>query len=138
MRVCNGNGECINSIGGYSCRCYAGFSGKNCSVNNNECEINNGTQKCQNGGSCVDGIGRFTCICTPNYLGSINLIFKIVVVQHNQGWAHVQLQHRLIKKSQIVFQYRKEINKSIQTLKKSINPCSRLTLKIFQVLLKIF
>ncbi|KAK1155658.1 hypothetical protein AOXY_G26555 [Acipenser oxyrinchus oxyrinchus] len=50
---------------GYLCHCQPGFTGKNCSVNINECA----SMPCQNGGSCEDLINGYQCLCEPGFTG---------------------------------------------------------------------
>lgn len=56
-----------------SCYCDNGFTGYQCSINYDDCLLN----QCQNGGTCVDRIADFDCICPPGYTGK--LIWLIVV-----------------------------------------------------------
>lgn len=47
------------------CRCRAGYTGKYCEEDINECAV--GPKKvspCQNGGNCTDGINSYTCDCS--------------------------------------------------------------------------
>ncbi|KAK7823853.1 hypothetical protein U0070_020524, partial [Myodes glareolus] len=59
------NGECIEGVLSYSCKCDPGWSGTNCTENINECVSN----PCLNGGTCIDGINGFTCACTSSWTG---------------------------------------------------------------------
>uniref|UniRef100_A0A8C5WE73 Crumbs cell polarity complex component 2 n=1 Tax=Leptobrachium leishanense TaxID=445787 RepID=A0A8C5WE73_9ANUR len=52
---------------GYVCRCRAGFTGENCSVDIDECE----SEPCQNDGSCADLINGFMCNCAPGFTGLV-------------------------------------------------------------------
>ncbi|XP_066501005.1 protein crumbs homolog 2b [Hoplias malabaricus] len=56
----------INAAG-FLCHCQSGFTGENCSINIDECEL----MPCQNGGSCVDMINAFQCICPPGFTGVV-------------------------------------------------------------------
>lgn len=47
------------------CRCRAGFSGRHCSDNVDDCA----TSPCANGGTCRDGVNEFSCTCPPGYTG---------------------------------------------------------------------
>lgn len=48
----------------FSCTCAAGFVGRNCDENVNECESN----PCFNG-ECLDLVDSYKCLCPPTYLG---------------------------------------------------------------------
>ncbi|XP_072285600.1 protein crumbs homolog 1-like isoform X2 [Pyxicephalus adspersus] len=50
---------------GYVCRCQPGFTGKNCSINIDECT----SSPCQNGGMCIDLINGYECQCALGYTG---------------------------------------------------------------------
>ncbi|XP_005856789.1 PREDICTED: cubilin, partial [Myotis brandtii] len=59
------NGQCIDTVSGYLCKCESGWAGINCTENINECLSN----PCLNGGTCVDGINAFSCECTRFWTG---------------------------------------------------------------------
>ncbi|XP_037366570.1 cubilin isoform X2 [Talpa occidentalis] len=59
------NGQCIETVSGYFCKCESGWAGINCTENINECLSN----PCLNGGTCVDGINGFSCECTRFWTG---------------------------------------------------------------------
>uniref|UniRef100_A0A671G3G5 Cubilin n=1 Tax=Rhinolophus ferrumequinum TaxID=59479 RepID=A0A671G3G5_RHIFE len=61
------NGQCIETVSGYLCKCESGWAGINCTENINECLSN----PCLNGGTCVDGINAFSCECTRFWTGSL-------------------------------------------------------------------
>lgn len=44
---------------------FAGFQGKNCEENIDDCPGN----MCQNGGTCVDGVNAYHCKCSPSFTG---------------------------------------------------------------------
>ncbi|NXO89472.1 SNED1 protein, partial [Certhia brachydactyla] len=70
LRPCLNGGKCIEDcITGnpsYTCSCLAGFTGKRCHVDVDECLSN----PCQNGATCLNGAGRFTCRCPPGFRGN--------------------------------------------------------------------
>uniref|UniRef100_A0A8C3U1D8 Sushi, nidogen and EGF like domains 1 n=1 Tax=Catharus ustulatus TaxID=91951 RepID=A0A8C3U1D8_CATUS len=70
LRPCLNGGKCIEDcITGnpsYTCSCLAGFTGKRCHVDVDECL----SQPCQNGATCLNGAGRFTCRCSPGFRGN--------------------------------------------------------------------
>ncbi|KAM6162076.1 cubilin isoform 2-T2 [Erethizon dorsatum] len=60
------NGQCIEIVSGYFCKCDSGWAGVNCTENINECW----SSPCLNGGTCVDGVNAFSCECTSSWTGS--------------------------------------------------------------------
>ncbi|XP_077205134.1 sushi, nidogen and EGF-like domain-containing protein 1 isoform X3 [Paroedura picta] len=70
LRPCQNGGKCIEDcITGnpsYSCSCLAGFTGKQCHIDVDECASN----PCRNQGSCVDGINSFRCSCPQGFKGA--------------------------------------------------------------------
>ncbi|XP_076009719.1 sushi, nidogen and EGF-like domain-containing protein 1 [Genypterus blacodes] len=70
LRPCLNGGQCIDDcITGnpsFTCSCLAGFTGRRCQINVNECA----SLPCQNGGTCTDQINSFTCQCPPGYTGT--------------------------------------------------------------------
>ncbi|XP_076859555.1 protein crumbs homolog 2b [Brachyhypopomus gauderio] len=52
---------------GFLCRCPAGFTGDNCSVNVDECE----SAPCKSGGRCEDLINAYRCVCPPGFTGVV-------------------------------------------------------------------
>ncbi|XP_039896049.1 sushi, nidogen and EGF-like domain-containing protein 1 isoform X2 [Simochromis diagramma] len=69
LRPCLNGGQCIDDcIKGnpsFTCSCLAGFTGRRCQIDVNECA----SQPCQNGGTCKDKINSFMCQCPPGYTG---------------------------------------------------------------------
>ena len=43
----------------------SGFSGKNCEVDDNECD----SSPCQNGAFCIDGVNDYKCNCKEGFKG---------------------------------------------------------------------
>ncbi|NXL96761.1 SNED1 protein, partial [Tyrannus savana] len=70
LRPCLNGGKCIEDcITGnpsYTCSCLAGFTGKRCHVDVDECL----SHPCQNGATCLNGAGSFTCRCPPGFRGN--------------------------------------------------------------------
>lgn len=62
---CQNGATCLDMKTHYQCLCPAGFSGENCSINQDDCQDN----LCQNGGSCQDGINEYSCQCLPGFTG---------------------------------------------------------------------
>uniref|UniRef100_A0A670JNC4 Sushi, nidogen and EGF like domains 1 n=1 Tax=Podarcis muralis TaxID=64176 RepID=A0A670JNC4_PODMU len=70
LRPCLNGGKCIEDcITGnpsYTCSCLAGFTGKRCQIDVDECA----SSPCQNKASCIDGINSFSCWCPPGFKGA--------------------------------------------------------------------
>ena len=64
---CQNSARCIDSANGFKCECPAGFSGKHCEDNIDDCEKN---KQCRNDAVCVDGDNDFSCSCKAGYAGS--------------------------------------------------------------------
>lgn len=59
---CFNGGTCIDGLGlEYSCFCQAGFTGKKCENETNECDSN----PCLNDGRCNDFTANYSCTCNP-------------------------------------------------------------------------
>uniref|UniRef100_A0A8C6TT76 Sushi, nidogen and EGF-like domain-containing protein 1 n=1 Tax=Neogobius melanostomus TaxID=47308 RepID=A0A8C6TT76_9GOBI len=69
LRPCLNGGQCIDDcITGnpsFTCSCLAGFTGRRCQIDVDECASN----PCQNGGTCEDQINSYVCQCPPGYTG---------------------------------------------------------------------
>ncbi|KAG6923744.1 sushi, nidogen and EGF like domains 1 [Chelydra serpentina] len=71
LRPCLNGGKCIEDcITGnpsYSCSCLAGFTGKRCHLDVDECL----SHPCQNSATCIQGINSFSCQCPPGFKGAM-------------------------------------------------------------------
>ncbi|XP_059806237.1 sushi, nidogen and EGF-like domain-containing protein 1 [Hypanus sabinus] len=69
LRPCLNDGKCIDDcITGnpsYTCSCRAGFTGRRCQIDVDECA----SYPCRNGGTCLDGQNAFACQCSAGYTG---------------------------------------------------------------------
>ncbi|XP_072331027.1 sushi, nidogen and EGF-like domain-containing protein 1 isoform X3 [Scyliorhinus torazame] len=67
LRPCLNDGRCIDDcITGnpsYTCSCRAGFTGRRCQIDVDECS----SYPCRNGGTCRDGQNAFTCQCPAGF-----------------------------------------------------------------------
>ena len=61
----NGASCSISGSGSRVCNCVAGYSGRSCEINIDECSPN----PCQNGATCTDGVNTYTCNCLAGYEG---------------------------------------------------------------------
>ncbi|XP_015726542.1 sushi, nidogen and EGF-like domain-containing protein 1 isoform X3 [Coturnix japonica] len=70
LRPCLNGGKCIEDcITGnpsYTCSCLAGFTGKRCHVDVDECL----SHPCQNGATCINSVNSFSCQCPPGFRGA--------------------------------------------------------------------
>ncbi|XP_048460745.1 sushi, nidogen and EGF-like domain-containing protein 1 [Rhincodon typus] len=69
LRPCLNDGRCIDDcITGnpsYTCSCRAGFTGRRCQIDVDECS----SYPCHNNGTCRDGQNAFTCQCPAGFTG---------------------------------------------------------------------
>uniref|UniRef100_A0A8C3GJT9 Sushi, nidogen and EGF like domains 1 n=1 Tax=Cairina moschata TaxID=8855 RepID=A0A8C3GJT9_CAIMO len=77
LRPCLNGGKCIEDcITGnpsYTCSCLAGFTGKRCHVDVDECL----SHPCQNGATCINGVNSFSCRCLPGFRGELPCETKV-------------------------------------------------------------
>ncbi|KFO81208.1 Sushi, nidogen and EGF-like domain-containing protein 1, partial [Cuculus canorus] len=70
LRPCLNGGKCIEDcITGnpsYTCSCLAGFTGKRCHIDVDECL----SHPCLNGATCLNGAGNFSCRCPTGFRGA--------------------------------------------------------------------
>ncbi|XP_072540201.1 sushi, nidogen and EGF-like domain-containing protein 1 isoform X2 [Salminus brasiliensis] len=70
LRPCLNGGRCIDDcITGnpsFTCSCLAGFTGRRCQIEVDECS----SYPCQNGGTCVDQVNSFICQCPLGFTGT--------------------------------------------------------------------
>ncbi|XP_012990330.2 sushi, nidogen and EGF-like domain-containing protein 1 isoform X1 [Esox lucius] len=71
LRPCLNGGRCIDDcITGnpsFSCSCLAGFTGRRCQIEVDECL----SYPCQNGGTCFDQVSGFICQCPAGFTGTV-------------------------------------------------------------------
>ena len=73
--ICQNGANCTNTNGSYTCTCTAAYTGRNCSINIDDCKTDDGSSKCLNNGTCIDGEGKFSCKCQDPYFGMMNILF---------------------------------------------------------------
>ena len=65
---CVNSGICsVMTPTSYNCTCPSSWTGQNCELNVNECNLFN--QPCKNNALCVDQIGGYVCNCLPGFTG---------------------------------------------------------------------
>ena len=52
-------------VADYTCQCLAGYSGRNCSIDIDDCA---GVQ-CPGNSTCIDSVDSFTCVCNHGFEG---------------------------------------------------------------------
>ena len=70
---CENGGSCSppSSVDGeFTCRCVAGYTGKTCQIDIDECKRANGDPTCRNGATCNDTVNAYTCTCAEGYSGT--------------------------------------------------------------------
>lgn len=71
--ICKNGATCLNNDGGYTCICVNGFSGKNCSINIDDCNREGQENPCYNGGTCYDRVGYYHCKCPRGKTGELKI-----------------------------------------------------------------
>ncbi|XP_024906692.1 protocadherin Fat 4 [Pteropus alecto] len=67
VQLCHNGGTCHNLVGGFSCSCPDGFTGRACERDVNECL----PSPCRNGAVCQNFPGSFSCVCKTGYTGKM-------------------------------------------------------------------
>ncbi|KAL9959813.1 hypothetical protein ACROYT_G033169 [Oculina patagonica] len=67
-RPCENGGNCTSLAGDFQCSCTSGWTGKNCSVDIDECATN--ITQCPDNQVCHNYPGGSTCLCTDNRYGN--------------------------------------------------------------------
>ena len=52
-----------DAVNDYQCECVAGFTGRNCEINIDECQ----TAPCNNNGTCIDQVNGYRCNCLQGF-----------------------------------------------------------------------
>uniref|UniRef100_A0A158QF61 Notch receptor 3 n=1 Tax=Hymenolepis diminuta TaxID=6216 RepID=A0A158QF61_HYMDI len=70
VKPCKNGGQCfLNNLGTRDCRCPRGFTGEDCEIDINECEIGE-RSPCEHNGTCVNESGGYRCVCLNGYTGA--------------------------------------------------------------------
>lgn len=68
--ICKNGATCLNHpVGNYTCICVNGWTGRDCSINIDDCKDN----PCYNGGTCHDKVGYYYCDCPHGKTGIATL-----------------------------------------------------------------
>lgn len=62
---CGQGNVCVNKQSGYQCKCLGGYSGANCEVPPDFCELND----CRNDATCASHFSNYTCHCSIGFTG---------------------------------------------------------------------
>ena len=60
---CQNGATCIDGVVDYTCKCMPGYTGRNCTVDIDECQFG----FCQNNATCSHTINNYTCHCLPGF-----------------------------------------------------------------------
>ena len=55
--LCQNSGTCVDLVADYRCNCEAGWTGRHCQTNIDDCAA----RPCQNGGTCHDLVNGYQC-----------------------------------------------------------------------------
>jgi len=55
----------VDLLADYECQCLAGFTGRNCETDFDECA----SDPCVNGATCLDYVDSYVCRCAPGFSG---------------------------------------------------------------------
>jgi hypothetical protein len=71
---CVNGGYCVDGVNAYKCHCRTGFTGVNCELDINECDLEDSTAKktkavCHANARCTNSKGAYSCKCNAGYEG---------------------------------------------------------------------
>ncbi|XP_076092136.1 uncharacterized protein LOC143063704 isoform X2 [Mytilus galloprovincialis] len=64
---CGHGNVCVNKQSGYQCKCQGGYSGANCEVPPDFCELND----CRNDATCTSHFSNYACHCLIGFTGTL-------------------------------------------------------------------
>ncbi|KAI9551727.1 hypothetical protein GHT06_022063 [Daphnia sinensis] len=65
---CLNGATCVDGVGNYSCLCLAGYEGRDCETDIDECQLAS-TQCGIHSTTCTDLVGDYRCVCEPGWTG---------------------------------------------------------------------
>nr|CUU99098.1 neurogenic locus notch protein [Hymenolepis microstoma] len=69
VKPCKNGAQCfVNNLGTRQCSCQPGFTGEDCGIDINECEIGE-RSPCEHNGTCINESGGYRCVCLNEYTG---------------------------------------------------------------------
>lgn len=64
---CGHGNVCVNKQSRYQCKCLGGYSGANCEVPPDFCELND----CRNDATCTSHFSNYACHCLIGFTGTL-------------------------------------------------------------------
>ena len=81
-RPCHGDSTCVNTATSYTCNCEAGFSGRLCDQEYNECD-SSPCNAVSGGSTCTDEIDAYSCTCESGWNGENCALENVCLTSNN-------------------------------------------------------
>ncbi|KAJ9576397.1 hypothetical protein L9F63_006753, partial [Diploptera punctata] len=91
-KPCANGGDCIDLTNDFKCNCRPGFTGKDCSVDIDECR----SSPCRNGGTCLNRVNSFQCQCPPGFRGITCSEEAVVISGHEPSNTGLSTEHVVV------------------------------------------